>query len=208
MDFNHTHNQKHNQDLAEIFRRHYEDGNSNWGKSSGPGSSPYSTIQYRSFIENFIRMNNIEKVVDVGCGDWQFSRFINFDGVDYLGFDIVSSVVEKNNVNFRTNKINFRMMPSDIEDIQSADLLIMKDVLQHLSNQEILQFKNKVFQKFKYCLLTNSYRKLNVKTNIDIKDGGFRCLDLSLPPFSFNGSYLLEFFTFEWELVRVFLLKS
>jgi SAM-dependent methyltransferase len=189
----------------EAFRIHYETNKSRWGKNSGAGSNPYYTIPYRNFLEAFIWMNRIESIVDVGCGDWQFSRFLNLGSVNYLGLDVVPSIIAKNQSDFAAENINFQVMPQDLSTIPQGDLLIMKDVLQHLPNAAIFEFKEKLFPKFKFVLLTNSFSKLNTQLNVDIKPGEFRCLDLSAAPYSFRGSYVLEFSSPLWERIRTFI---
>jgi hypothetical protein len=59
-----------------------------WGHGSGGGSSPINTRGYRRFLQNFLRKNNIKSVVDLGCGDWQFSHLIDWKGIRYSGFDV------------------------------------------------------------------------------------------------------------------------
>ena len=157
----------------EAFRIHYEDDNSQWGKSSGGGSDPYHTIEYRCFLEKFIRMNNIKSIVDIGCGDWQFSRLMNLDGIKYVGFDVVPRMINRNLKLFSSHSIEFAVMPDNIADVPSADLLLMKDVLQHLPDNVIFEFASKVFSKFKFCLLSNSFVKLNTQKNINVSHGGF-----------------------------------
>ena len=48
------------------------------GKGSGAGSRPKFNAPYISFLENFLRDNNIKSVIDFGCGDWQFSQYIDW----------------------------------------------------------------------------------------------------------------------------------
>jgi len=194
--------------IAEAFRRHYEDDTSHWGNQSGPGSDPFFTIEYRCFVDKFIRMNKIKTIVDIGCGDWQFSRFLNLEGVNYIGFDVVPSVIEMNRKTFTRDNVRFEMMPAAMEEIPQGDLLLMKDVLQHLPNGTIAEFKEIIFPKFKHCLLTNSFIKLNTGQNMDIEPGGFRCLDLAASPYGFSGSYVLEFSSPVWERIRTFLIQS
>jgi SAM-dependent methyltransferase len=190
---------------AEVFRRLYEDDGSTWGKGSGAGSSPYHTIEYRGFIDKFIRMNNVASIVDIGCGDWQFSRFLNLDGVRYTGLDVVASVIERVAKKYASETIRFGLMPEDWSQLPPADLLLLKDVLQHVPDAEIRRFRDIAFPKYKTCLITNSYRKLNTPRNVDIRPGGFRCLDLQAPPYSLRGSYVLEFSTGLSEWVRTLL---
>jgi len=192
--------------LSEIFRQKYEAPNSDWGQNSGPGSVPIYTIDYRVFLEKFIFLNAIRSVTDIGCGDWSFSRFINYSQVSYLGLDVVESVIARNKQRFETAQHNFALMPPNLADLPGGDLLVMKDVLQHLPNQDIMRFHDIVFPKFKYCLITNSYEKHGTVVNEDVAAGGFRCLDLASAPFNFAGSYVLEFPSSVFEKLRVFLI--
>ena len=70
--------------------------NNIWEHGSGEGSLPIHTKGYAHFLENFLTTYNINSVVDMGCGDWQFSRLINWGDAMYQGYDIVQSVIESN----------------------------------------------------------------------------------------------------------------
>jgi hypothetical protein len=133
---------------------------------------------------------------------------MNFEGTRYHGLDVVPSVIASNNRRFASETVTFSMMPERLVDVPAGDLLLMKDVLQHLPNSEIHRFAIEAFPKFKFSLLTNSYSKVNTPTNIDVTFGSFRSLDLSAPPYSFPGCYLLEFPTGVWERVRTFLYQA
>jgi SAM-dependent methyltransferase len=189
----------------EAFRRRYEDGDSDWGGHSGGGSSPYWNIEYRAFLERFMVLNDIRSVVDIGCGDWQFSRFINFAGVTYRGYDVVPSVVEANQRRYGSSEVSFQIIPADLSQVPAAELLIMKDVLQHLPDREIHRHRRELFDRFPRCLLSNSYRKLHTGSNFDIPYGEFRCLDLNAEPYRFGGQYVLEFSTPLHEQIRTLL---
>ena len=190
---------------ADPFRKLYEGPESHWGNGSGPGSSAVHTVEYQAFVSRFIYLNNVRTVTDIGCGDWQFSKFINFADAQYLGLDVVESVIERNNALHGREGVRFKTMPTDLSDIIPADLLLMKDVLQHIPNAAIARFRRDVFPKFKFCLITNSFQKLDTASNIDVETGSFRCLDLVAPPYAMRGAYVMEFGTAVWERVRVFL---
>jgi SAM-dependent methyltransferase len=190
---------------VEAFRRHYETSESHWGGHSGGGSHPYWNIDYRAFLERFIVLNGIRSVVDIGCGDWQFSRFINFGGIQYYGFDVVESVVKRNRALYSSENIRFDVMPLGSAEVPYADLLIMKDVLQHLPDAEIMRYKRELFCRYPRCLLSNSYSKFQTSRNVDVSYGGFRSLDLNASPYEFGGEYVLEFSTPLLEQIRTML---
>jgi SAM-dependent methyltransferase len=88
-----------------IFEETYE--KSKWGTGSGNGSHPAATSDYRAFLERFIVMNRVMSIVDVGCGDWQSSRYISFNGARYTGFDVVKSLVDINRTKFGLGLVSF-----------------------------------------------------------------------------------------------------
>ncbi|MFN8981506.1 MAG: glycosyltransferase [Alphaproteobacteria bacterium] len=152
-----------------------------WGEGSGIGSRPAHNTEYMQFIQEFMLRNNIRTVVDLGCGDWQFSRFINWGGVAYAGFDVVPSVIERNSKEFSADNIRFSVFRS-LNDLPKADLLLCKDVLQHLPNDLIRQYLAFFRTRFKAMLITNDdYPEEAI--NRDIRIGGWRCLRLEREPF-------------------------
>lgn len=163
-----------------------------WGYGSGEGSKRQHTKHYTSFLQKFLRKYKIKSVVDVGCGDWQFSQFIHWSGIDYQGFDVVRSVIETNQRKFAAPGVCFRLTAGDGSDLPSADLLIAKDVLQHWSNDAIKAFLPN-FNKYRYCLVTNCVNPNGKTTNEDIETGDFRYLDLRLAPFGIHAVELLSF---------------
>ena len=193
---------------AAVFAKKYVADTSDWSGHSGGGSSVYHTIPYKAFLESFIQANAISSVLDVGCGDWQFSRFVNFGAGVYYGYDVVTSVIARNAELFGSTRRIFREMPSIFEELPTCDLLVVKDVLQHLSNERIMMFARDLFPRFRFCLVTNSFEKLNTPQNIDVLDGEFRCLDLTAAPYRLDGAYVCEFGSALWERLRTLLIQN
>lgn len=136
----------------ETFTYIYD--NKVWGEGSGGGSNPENNTEYIQFLQEFLKEKGIKSVIDFGCGDWQFSQFIDWSGIDYYGIDCVESVIIDNISKFKKDGVNFFNM-SEIVGYK-ADLLILKDVLQHWTNESIIKFLNNVLSKFTYILITNS----------------------------------------------------
>ncbi|MBA4249693.1 MAG: hypothetical protein C0432_02855 [Candidatus Puniceispirillum sp.] len=80
--------------------------------------------------------------------------------------------------------------------MESADLCIIKDVLQHLDNSRVLSFIE-YMSKFKYVLITNcveNRKELAHQTiNQEIQPGGWRPLDLTQPPFNLKMETILHY---------------
>jgi SAM-dependent methyltransferase len=163
-----------------------------WEGGSGAGSKPKATQLYRAFLQDFMAKNAIRSVVDVGCGDWQSSQLIDWSGIDYLGID-VSSVALVNAGRFAKEGVRFIEDDARTINLPEADLLIMKDVLQHWSNADIIATIPK-FRRFRYCLITNgATERVRAHVNSNIPAGGYRPIDLSQPPFSVPGSFVLSY---------------
>lgn len=178
-------------DHRTIFEDIYRSGA--WGLGSGSGSAEAVTRPYRQFIQDFVRRRRIRSVVDLGCGDWQFSQHIDWSGVSYLGVDVSATALASAR-RFEGGSIAFREADARAAALPQADLLIAKDVLQHWSNDDILQFLPRL-EGFRYALITNGFPSSRLeKTNLPKRAGaGYRPIDLAAPPFRLEGRYVLEY---------------
>lgn len=154
------------------------------------GSQIEITKQYVAFIQDFLCKNKILSVLDVGCGDWAFSRYIDWSGIEYKGIDVVKYVIDRNQILFASPSIVFIEADALEMELPEADLLLCKDVFQHLPNADIIALLKK-FAKFKHCLITNN--SFSYRQNIDIQCGQSRPLDLTKSPFYVKGTKVLKF---------------
>ena len=131
-----------------------------------------------------MKKHSVTSVVDAGCGDWGFSSAVDWGDASYLGVDIASDVIAAVRSKHERGKIRFQV--GDItEELPAADLLISKDVLQHLSNALVRKFiRNNLRKgKYKWVILTND----RGRENHDVASGGYRAIDLAAPPFEVSG---------------------
>lgn len=183
--------------VDSIFSRIYKE--KVWGQgedgegSSGPGSVFENAKEYISFLKGFLSSRSCTSVVDIGCGDWGLSKHINWDGIHYYGYDVVESVINKNTSKYGSKNIEFFCEDGIYSDTPPADLLICKDVLEHLPNDMILDFIDKL-DSYKYCLITNDIDSSDTNPiNQDCKVGGSRPLNLMLEPFNLKATPVLTF---------------
>lgn len=163
-----------------------------WGHGSGEGSLPQYTRGYCAFLQQFLAGRGVRSVVDMGCGDWQFSREIDWGRATYSGYDVAESVVEANRRSFARPGISFHHYSGDPGELPAADLLIVKDVLQHLPNAAVLAFLPNL-GRYRYALLTNCVSPRGVTPNRDIALGDFRPIDLRLAPFNLRAPEVYRF---------------
>jgi len=152
----------------EAFKSIYE--RKGWGEDicedypgqSGNGSSMEFNEEYIAFLKRFIGQQGIKSVVDVGCGDWRCGKAIYYKtDVKYTGYDCYKPVVDSLNKNYQplsrfwTFEVKNCLLEADT--MVEADLLIVKDVLQHWLDKEVTDFLDKVLSsgKYKYILSIN-----------------------------------------------------
>jgi SAM-dependent methyltransferase len=179
------------EETEKIFTNLYELGA--WGLneegvgSSGIDSRLENSWEYIKFLQQFLKTHKIQSVVDVGCGDWSFSKAINWENINYTGVDIVKSVIERNQKMFSAPNVSFIQGDMNEVELPVADLLICKDVLQYLPKNKIDIFLQRANQ-FKYCLFINDVdRDTFSSKNKSIATGDHRNLDLTKSPFNINA---------------------
>merc|ERR1719401_764543 len=130
---------------AAAFSRIYDDGEWLCGSEarSGLGSRRETTREFCDFLEPFLRKHGVTSVVDAGCGHWPsgYQRFLNWNGVSYVGADIVPFVLHESRAYLdRPSRLaacglrSARFVEADASsrELPPAELLFVKDVLMHL----------------------------------------------------------------------------
>jgi SAM-dependent methyltransferase len=178
-------------DHKAIFEQIYRD--SVWGDGSGSGSAEEVTRPYRQFLQDFLCRHEIRSVVDLGCGDWQFSRHIDWTGIDYLGLDASETALASAR-RFERPGVRFRHCDVTSEDLPPADLLIAKDVLQHWSRDDVLGLLPRL-ERYRHVLVTNGFppqgmRRLNKRF---VTGAYYRPIDLQQWPFDLPGEYVFSY---------------
>jgi len=156
--------------------------------TSGLGSTLEFTKLYRVFLQDFLAVHAIRSVVDAGCGAWEFSQAMDWTGIDYLGLDIVAPVIATNQRRFGAPNIRFAVADIVRDELPPADLLIVKDVLQHLSNADITRFLAQL-PRFRHVLIVSDVLPDSLTGELkDIRSGEFRMFNPTEPPHSVPGT--------------------
>lgn len=168
-----------------------------WGSKesgSGKGSEVSYTKNIRDWLITAIHRYSIKTLVDAPCGDFNWMKLVTSKSTfNYIGLDIVDSVITKNKQNYESETIKFYVANICTENIPSCDLLIVRDCLFHLSYEDINSFLRNISRTdFKYLLTTTHIVPVNFK-NYDIKTGDFRLISLFHTPFCFKYESVIEF---------------
>ncbi len=175
---------------TDVFSRVYREGL--WVRGSGEGSLPMNTVEYRAFLQEFLREEKIETVLDIGCGDWQSSCLLDWSGIDYVGIDTVPSVIADNRRRYDAPNITFLLADAALEETElpSVDLLLLKDVLQHWPDSMILSALPRFLRSARRILFTDDLREGGVHTECAL--GAHRPLDLREAPFGLPLVHVLR----------------
>jgi SAM-dependent methyltransferase len=155
----------------KIFSDIYE--NNRWGGEpgsydSGSGSRSDINEPYISALRALIRSEGAKYIVDLGCGDFEVARSILSPELSYVGCDIVPGLVARNAARFATEQIEFRNLDVVTDPLPEGDLCIIRQVFQHLSNEDIATVLRKARQ---YPLLVVTDEQVvgdKADNNIDI----------------------------------------
>ena len=122
----------------------------------GSGShSPCITSTYISAIEIFLSSFDRKlDAVDLGCGDFTIgSKVRSFCG-NYIACDVVEPLILRNKEKYKDVDVKFLNIDITTDDLPAGDVVFIRQVLQHLSNRQILSVIPKIQYKYKYLVLT------------------------------------------------------
>lgn len=173
--------------MAAAFTQAYED--QRWHSGSGPGSAEETTRGWRRFLTGYMRQHRISSVLDLGCGDWQHSRLIDWAGITYHGIDVVPDVITANTASYARPGVTFECADITSCPLPGADLIICKEVLQHWPLAAIQGFRKRVMWR-RHVLIVNDWAPWPVVPDID--PGGYRPLNFAAPPLKWPVRELLR----------------
>jgi len=198
--------------FSQIYKNHIWGSGSADSPLSGRGSIPDVAYPYVDFVRNVILQYKIVSVLDVGHGDWSMWRDYKFENTNYLGVDVAAKISDQNNEKYGNLQRKFVQIRAS-DSLPIANLILCKDVLQHLSLNDIDRILSQL-SRFEHIILCNDVQvKISLKrkimtciqprtrlkkiisfkspffpvkfseNNSDIETGGYRGLDLESPEF-------------------------
>ena len=160
---------------------------------SGTGSHhPELVNPYIDVIISFLNSFKSPLVVcDLGCGDFNVGKQLVKHTKQYVAVDIVADLIAYNKEKFKNEHLEFYCLDIAVDELPSGDCVLLRQVLQHLSNAEIQSIVDKL-TGFKYVIITEHLPEGDFTPNKDIISGqGIRLkkqsgLNLLAPPFNFK----------------------
>lgn len=187
--------------VEQIFSDIYK--NNEWGGQrgtfySGEGTHSPGTLLYIEKLSAFINNNNVKTVLDIGCGDFAImSKILEKVDVRYAGADVVPELIEHHQQHYANEKTSFIRLNAITEELPDADLVTIRQVLQHLSNEQISKILSKL-SKFKYVIISEHILLGDfVVPNLDkipgphIRTRFFSSVIIDAPPFNVKNATVL-----------------
>lgn len=150
---------------------------------SGRGSTLARTRVMMRQLPPLLRELGTNTLLDAACGDFNWMRQIELGEVKYIGVDVVPGLISRNRRLYGHEGRTFLALDLTKDRLPRADVVLCRDCLIHLSftstDAVIANFKQTGAE---YLLCTTH---TSVGENINCPDGGWRNINLLLPPFNF-----------------------
>jgi Methyltransferase domain len=165
---------------------------------SGTGSYDPSVKEYTDLVKQLITDLGIKSVVEIGCGDFAVASKYVDACQSYIGIDVVRRLVDHNERKYGRERVKFLWKDASKSKLPISDLCIIRQVLQHLPNKDILAILRNVSSK--YLIITEHLPSIentgaynldkDADAGIRVPRGSGVFIDKS--PFNLNAKIILE----------------
>ena len=176
--------------MAQIYDKYLWGGDTQDFYSGEGSHHPEIVHPYIETIIKFLDAHTTPLTVcDLGCGDFNIGKQLVPHTSNYIAVDIVDDLIERNKRKFNIEHLEFRCLNIAEDELPKADCAIIRQVLQHISNAEILSVVKKL-SVYKYIIITEHIPNNHFTPNVDIISGqGIRLkhnsgVDLLKAPFN------------------------
>jgi SAM-dependent methyltransferase len=189
--------------LADTFDRIYSSrvwsGENKSVLSSGHGSTGSYPSEYCALLKDFLSRHDIQSLADLGCGDFQIGKLISALVPQYIGVDIAQVIVDANTRAYGGERIHFVRGDITRDALPKAEVAIVRQVLQHLTNSEVQAALDNILKTYRLAFITEHiYVGAGAKPNLDIPHGpGTRAqiksgIQVDCPPFSKDATLVAD----------------
>jgi hypothetical protein len=168
----------HTLSAREVFSRIYE--KNVWGGdgeySSGDGSRDAHVVQpYLERISQWTADHDGSALaaVDLGCGDFHIGKNLFQCFKSYTGIDLVPFLIEKHRREYDFPNLGFKCVDAIEEPLPGGDVIFVRQVLQHLSNDQISRILPKL-RNYRFAIITEHRPDPSrlIAKNLDKPHGG------------------------------------
>jgi len=149
---------------------------------SGDGSTLEFSASLRETLPPLLAELGAESLLDVGCGDFNWMKTVDLNGVRYIGVDVVEPMIRRNLELYGSERRTFLVADVTKDRLQKTDIVLCRHCLIHLSNRQVCAALRNLKSIGAKYLLTTTFPV--VTTNTDIWPGSYRPINLEIQPFS------------------------
>jgi hypothetical protein len=167
----------------QVFINIYE--RNAWGNvesRSGSGSTLEQTKTIRAAIPRLLRDLGVRSLLDIPCGDHHWMREVPLEGIEYIGMDIVPSMVERNQRLYGSGRKTFLKGNLVKDSLRKADLILCRDCFGHLPHRDIIESLRNIKRSGSTYILATTFTERT--ENAELNRFGWRPLNLQLSPFN------------------------
>lgn len=147
---------------------------------SGACSTMKRTANVRKGLQSFLVEQGIRSICDAGCGDFNWMKAVDLGGIRYHGIDIVEDLIRANTKRYERENITFRALDLIHDDLPRVDLILCREVLLHLSFEDVLTALSNFKKSQSKFLLTTHYPGL--AANEDTRTGKCHLINFRAAP--------------------------
>lgn len=140
--------------MSQIYEKNLWGGNPSEFYSGEGSHLPVLVTPYLEVVSKFL--TSFEKqltVCDLGCGDFNIGKELVAFTSHYHAVDIVPALITHNQSKFQRENLSFHCLDIAVDELPVGDCALVRQVLQHLSNQEVQQILEKL-ARYRYVILT------------------------------------------------------
>jgi hypothetical protein len=153
---------------------------------SGPGSRLSETARIREHLPTLLTRLQAKSLLDAPCGDFHWMQHVELGLEEYIGGDIVHELIERHQQNFGGHGRKFVAVDITADELPHADVILCRDCLVHFSYEDAFKAIRNFRRSGARYILTTTYTEH--QNNGDITTGGWRPINLLLPPFMFPAA--------------------
>jgi hypothetical protein len=110
-------------------------------------------------------------VADVGCGDFIVGKQTVELFKKYYAIDVASELIQFHKDNNTRDNLEFVKLDITSDELPNVNIVIARQCLQHLSNNQIDKFLTNLPRDLRYLIVSEHVPSRSFQSNIDIKTG-------------------------------------
>jgi len=161
--------------IQDAFDEIYRKGMWKQGHAdSGVGSDGPLADRYIEIVLNYANANKVRSVVDAGCGDFEVGSRLAAHFERYVALDVSPVIIQANRERYADlirGHVSFGVADLTSTILPAADLILIRQVLQHLTNAQIQRIlRNLESSDWRRVLITEEVYdpRNNQRPNLDL----------------------------------------